>query len=143
MSVLGIRHVGLVVKNLELSVRFYCALLGFIVVDHGIESGSYFETMLDLPESEACIMKLAAPDGNRLELLCFTSHLREPQPRDLCAIGYSHIAFTVDDVDKLYAKFQQYGIRCLSEPQLTASGHRVFFARDPESNYLEFTENLH
>ncbi len=143
MSILGIRHVGLVVKDLRAAVTFYVHALGFMVVDQNIESGAYLDVMLDLPGAEACIVKLAAPDGNRLELLSFTSHFRDPQPKDLCSCGYSHIAFTVHDLDKIYAHLKAHGVPFLSEPQLTTGGYRVVFCKDPESNFIELVEAMH
>ena len=139
----GIRHTGIVVRDLNAAVGFYTVILGLSVVRQGIESGPYLDAMLGLEGAEVAVVKMQAADGGTIELLAFLSHLREPRPRDICDCGITHLAFTVDDADKMHKRLMAYGVKCVSEPQLTEGGFRVFFCNDPEGNKIEFVQVMH
>jgi catechol 2,3-dioxygenase-like lactoylglutathione lyase family enzyme len=141
MSIRNLRHIGIVVRDIRSAVGFYAGILGFTIASQEIESGPYLDAMLDLPGAEACIVKLQGP-GCGIELIAFTSHMRQPQPKDICDCGITHIALTVEDAEKMHTHLTTYGVKCLSAPQLTDGGFLVFFARDTEGNFLEFVQAL-
>lgn len=140
MSIIRSRHTGIVCRDLKLMVQFYVGHLGFVLISQGAEIGEYLSTMLALQNVEALIVKCAAPDGYIIELLSFPSHMRQLHERDLCATGISHLAFTVEDLDKMHFNLSAVGVRFLSAPQLTAGGYRVCFMLDPEGNHIELVE---
>jgi catechol 2,3-dioxygenase-like lactoylglutathione lyase family enzyme len=75
----AIRHAGLVVADLEQSLNFWCDTMGFVVSRQMEESGPHIDAMMGLKDVRVTTAKLAAPDCNLLELLCFHSHPDKPR----------------------------------------------------------------
>ncbi|MDP6426360.1 MAG: VOC family protein, partial [Dehalococcoidia bacterium] len=88
-----IRHTGIVVRDLDISMHFYCDLLGFKITRQLDESGVYVDNMLSLDQVRVATVKMTAPDGQMIELLKFHTHLNEQKPRDINNVGITHIAF--------------------------------------------------
>ena len=139
----NIRHTGIVVEDLEASLNFYRNLLGFKINKQMEESGEYIDKMSALDGVKVTTIKMAAPDGQLIELLFYHSHLNKPKPRQLHDIGLSHLAFTVDDVDHTYDKLKAQGIKFNSPPQLSPDGYaKVTFCMAPEGTLIELVEVL-
>jgi len=68
------RHVGVVVKDMESAMRFYCDYLEHEVIVDFIEKGDYFNRLIGLVETEARVVKVHSPDGIYLELIEFLNH---------------------------------------------------------------------
>lgn len=140
----NIRHTGIVVSNLEASLYFYCDLLGFKVVKRMDESGEYIDNISSLKNVKVTTIKMAAPDGNLIELLYYHSHQRfNISYREICDIGISHIAFSVDDLEQEYNRLTAAGVTFSAPPQLSPDGYaKVTFCKDPDGNLLELVEVL-
>ena len=84
-----VRHIGIVVNNMENSLKFYQDLLGLKIIKDMDEQGGYINNMLSLDDVQVRTVKLSAGIGNTLiELLDFKSHndncllYTSPSPRD-------------------------------------------------------------
>ena len=140
----NIRHTGIVVNELKDSLFFYTELLGFKVVKKMIESGNYINNMLSLKDVKVTTIKLAAPDGNLIELLYYHSHrgINKGQ-KEIFEPGLSHMAFTVDDLDKEYDRLTKAGITFNAPPQFSPDRFaKVTFCKDPDGNLIELVEIL-
>ena len=139
-----IRHTGLVVHDLNSALDFWCDLLGFKVARQMEESGPHIDAMLDLKQARLTTVKLAAPDGNILELLCFHSHPDKPQWEGMpYSTGFTHIALTVESLDVILKKFRERGMDYTTSPQLSPDGSvRVIYVPGPEKILLELVEEL-
>lgn len=140
----AIRHTGLVVADLERALHFWCDVLGFKVVKQMDESGPHIDAMMGLRDVRVTTAKLAAPDGNLIELLRFHSHPDQPQwdgtPH---STGFTHIALTVDDLDQLVSKLTLEGVSFPAPPQRSPDGNvKVIYAQGPEGVLLELVEVL-
>ena len=141
----AIRHLGIVVSDTERSLRFYRDLLGLKVVRVMDESGEYIDNMLSLENVRVTTVKMSADSGSTLvELLEFKSHPRQPRgDHEVCSVGPSHVAFTVDDLDTVYRRLSQAGVRFNAPPQLSPDGYaKVTFCQDPDGTLVEFVEVL-
>lgn len=141
----AVRHFGIVVSDMERSLHFYRDLLGLKVVWVMDESGEYIDNMLSLQNVRVATVKMSANSGSTLiELLEFNSHPREtPSKREVYTIGPSHVAFTVDDLDVVYRRLSQAGIRFNAPPQLSPDGYaKVTFCQDPDGTLVELVEVL-
>ncbi|MFA5117978.1 MAG: VOC family protein [Candidatus Omnitrophota bacterium] len=140
----ALRHTGIVVKDLEKMLRFYRDLLGFKVIEKKNESSRYIDTILKLKKVMVTTVKMAADDGSLIELLCFDSHPRSISIKKyLCNTGFSHIAFTVNDIEAEYGKLRKRGIKFNSLPQVSPDGYaKVVFFCDPERNFIEIVEEM-
>jgi len=136
-----IRHTGIVVNDLEASLHFYCDLLGFRIVKQMEESGNYIDNILSLRNTKVTTIKLTTPLGQMIELLKFHSHSAEEKRQNIFDTGISHIAFTVDDLNLVYEKLKDEGIRFNSPPQVSPDGYaKVTFCRAPEGTVIELVE---
>ena len=142
MRMKNIRHTGIVVTDMERSLRFYRDLLGLEPVIDFTEESEYMDTLCALKEVRLRMVKLVAEDGGMIELLQYLSHPQQrPEGNTLCEIGPTHVAFSVDDVEKLYADWSAKGIQCNCPPQTSPDGKaRLFFCQDPDGTFLEIVE---
>ena len=94
-----IRHIGIVVKNLDESMYFYKDLMGFEVFEQVVETGEFIEGILNIKNCMVTTVKMIHPCLNgMIELLWYDSPKAKYLVRDINDIGIGHIAFTVDDV---------------------------------------------
>ncbi len=145
MSVRSVRHAGIVVRDAERSLAFYCDLLGLSVEVDQVEHGDFIETVLGLPNVRVRTVKLSAPEGpTLLELLEFEGSERlTDESGDLRRIGPTHSALTVDDLDAIYRRLIGAGVRFVSPPRTSADGRaRVAFCADPDGAMLELVEPI-
>jgi lactoylglutathione lyase len=120
-----INHVGLRVRDLDISRDFY-AKLGFQFIAGPIG-----------PEPVAIVEH---PSGININLILNTS---PEAPRenilmegDVKYPGYTHIAIEVTDAEAASKQVEKLGIKITERVEY--EGARFFFIRDPDSNVIEF-----
>ena len=138
----AIRHFGIVVTDMEKALTFYRDLLGLKLAKDFTEEGNYIDSVLGLSGVKLHMVKLTADDGSMVELLQYLSPLKEardnPQIND---IGCSHIAFTVDDIDKEYARLLKNEVKFNCPPYISPDGYaKVTFCHDPDGTSIELVE---
>ena len=140
----GLRHAGIVVADLDRALTFWCDTLGFRVQRQMLESGPFIDTLLGMTGVEVVTSKLVGADGNLIELLHFHSHPDLPAWQGTThTTGLTHLAFTVNDLDDLYARLTKAGVRFFTTPQISPDGGaKVVYASGPENLLLEFVEVL-
>jgi catechol 2,3-dioxygenase-like lactoylglutathione lyase family enzyme len=139
----NIRHTGIVVDDLEESLRFYRDLLGFTIAKQMREKSGYIDTVLALKNVDVTTVKMTAADGQMIELLKFHSHHSAVLSRQICDAGPAHIAFTVDDLAGAYRELTGKGIVFNGRPCVSPDGYaKVAFCRAPEGTYIELVEVL-
>lgn len=139
-----IRHVGIVVKDLESALEFWCETMGFQVFRKMDESGTHIDNMMCLNDVKVTTVKLGDVNGNLIELLNFTSHPDvkswEGKPH---STGLTHIALTVSDIEGLYCSLRNNVLDFFAPPQESPDGLvKVTYARGPEGIILELVEEL-
>lgn len=143
MSVIGFRHAGIVVQDLDAMIHFYVDLLGLKVWRKSEESGPNVDDMLALRGAHVTTVKLTDPNGIMIELLQFKSHPpKEPEERWIHDTGLTHLALTISRIDEEYERLRRAGVEFLSPPRVSGSA-KVAFAIDPEGGYVELVEVLH
>lgn len=141
----AIRHSGIVVRDLELSLDFYRDLLGLEIVARNEETGSFIDALVGIDEVRLEWVKLKAQDGSLLELLQYHSHPVEQLVQNAPSnqLGCSHLAYTVEDVQALFERFQQLKVSCVSPPQQSPDGKvAVMYCHDPDGVIIEFVQEL-
>lgn len=140
----AIRHIGIVVSDLDKALYFYRDLLGLKIVKDMNESGDYIDKISDLKGVQVRTVKMAADDGNLIELLFYSSHLdRSDKKRPINQFGCSHVAFTVENLDEEYKRLTQAGIGFSAPPQHSPDGYaKVTFCKDPDGSHIELVEVL-
>ena len=136
-----VRHIGIVVNNMENSLKFYRDLLGLKIIRDMDEHGNYIDNMLSLDNVQVRTIKMSADIGNTLiELLDFKSHT-DDEIRNFYTIGSSHVALTVDNLDDLYKHLSANNVRFNAPPQKSPDGLvKVTFCNDPDGTPVELVE---
>lgn len=140
----AIRHVGITVSDLDQAIDFYQGLLGFKLVKRMEEQGKFIDYLSGLKNVRVTTVKMAADDGNLIELLFYHSHSSLiSRRRRITEIGLSHIAFTVENIDKEYKRLSQAGVKFNAPPKVSLDKYaKVAFCRDPEGTLIELVEVL-
>ena len=128
---------------MENSLKFYRDQLGLKIIKDMDEQGNYLDNMLSLNDVRVRTVKLSANGNTTLvELLEFESH-NDNKIRNFYTIGASHVAFTVDDIEKLYVNLSEKNIKFNAIPQKSPDGLvKVTFCKDPDGTPIELVEML-
>lgn len=139
-----IRHMGIVVSNMDKSLYFYRDLLGLNIVADANESANYIDKMLRLKNVKVHTIKMSSDHGKSLvELLHFKSHGAKNRNIKPFSLGPTHIAFEVYNLDKEYNKLKKAGVVFNAPPQYSPNGHvKVTFCKDPDNTLIEMVEIL-
>ncbi len=138
------RHVGLVVRDLNLALKFYEGL-GFDLWKRELEEGLFIEKVVGISNVRVETAKLKAPDESMLELLQYHSH---PMDAPLVnspsnQLGCSHIAFTVQSIEDTCALIRKLGGSIVNSPALAPGNKvKVAYAHDRDGILLELVEEL-
>ena len=140
-----VRHFGIVVSNLEKSLHFYEGLLGLSATRDMVEEGEFIDAILGLKNVKVRTVKMKAENGDTLvELLEYASHQgKKRENYEIFDLGASHVAFTVENVEKEYRKLQEQGVVFTCEPQVSPDGKaKVTFCVDPDGVPIELVQEL-
>ena len=136
-----VRHVGIVVSDMEKSLKFYRDLLGLKVKSLVNEEGKFLDNMLAHENVKNKVAKLVTEQGNALVELIDSRSYGNKKDRDFFTIGASHFAFTVDDLEKTYDYLVKNGVKFTAPPQQTPDGFaKVTFCEDPDGTPIELVE---
>ncbi len=113
-----LRHVGVVVSNLDKALDIYINYLGYKLVNkYKNLSGEYQSKLVGIDNIEMDVAILKSRDNARLELLEYKNlpgAKREPVLSN--DIGSSHFAITVKDIDNLYKNRENFEVEFMSKP---------------------------
>lgn len=139
-----IRHIGIVVNNLEESLRFYVDLLGFKIKTRKQESGRYLDDILARKKASVITVKMVLPRAKQMvELIFFHSPAARKRTLKINDIGPTHLALTVTDVQPEYKRLKAAGVCFNSAPKTSPDGYaKVAFCRAPEGTFIELVEVL-
>jgi catechol 2,3-dioxygenase-like lactoylglutathione lyase family enzyme len=148
-SMKNVHHVGITVRDLDVSVAFYHDVLGlrFVVPPTHWFEGADLARGLGLPAPVALrIAIFEVGEGQTwLEILQY----RSPVSRTVTAlaqndIGAAHVALQVDDIDRTYHELAAKGVSFVSAPNIVdegpLAGWRWVYLRDPDGHMLEMVE---
>jgi catechol 2,3-dioxygenase-like lactoylglutathione lyase family enzyme len=142
--ILNKRHTGLVIRDIERSIRFYEGL-GLKVCRREEETGPFIDTVVGI--RDVCIewAKMKCPDGSLVELLQYHSHPDIQPSADAPSnlLGCSHIAFTVDDITRTCSEIVGLGGTIVSPPATAPNGLvQVAYCHDPDGILMEVVEEI-
>jgi len=149
MSLTAVFHTGLTVSDLERSVAFYRDVLGLEVVSQWDSAQPYLRTIVGFPDAELRIALLRLPatpaaSGHHIELLEYRSPHGVRGDARTCNPGNVHVAFMVDDLDRVYAELSAKGVRFKSAPVAVEHGRnkgaKAVYLRDPDDITLELIQ---
>ena len=136
-------HVGICVRDLEQSIRFYRDGLGFEEAG-GLEiSGEPTATLLAIPDVDLRAVYLER-DGLRIELLHYPipGSVGVAEARPMNQLGLTHMALRVENLDDAIAKLTALGGRALEQTRIRNQeyGSEILYLTDPDGVRLELIE---
>ena len=141
--VIGYRHTGIIVKNMDESLYFYRDILGLKVIQDFRDASDYINKITGITNADVHMIKMKAKDGTVLEILSYHNHPTELIDQPIYNVGASHIAFQVKNAEKAYKILKDKGIKLVSKPVLSSEKiAKVFFCLDPNKVRVELVEML-
>jgi catechol 2,3-dioxygenase-like lactoylglutathione lyase family enzyme len=137
-------HVGLVVEDLDETVRFL-ALLGFDCGKPGVFSGEWIDRIIGLENVTVEVVMARGPDGSDMfEVVRFHSPSAAAQDPTPAANrpGLRHIAFKVDDLHAVVARVREAGWETVGEIVSFQDTFLLCYVRGPEGLIVELAEQL-
>jgi len=139
-----VRHVGIVVKDLEASYQFYKKYFGFTEDKRAIEKGSFIDSLLGYENIQVTTLKMLDQSKEHcLELLAFDNpSLEKCKTNHFCRQGITHIALTVKNIDHLYEQLRDI-VSFINEPSISTDGFaKVAFFKGMDDELIELVEEL-
>jgi catechol 2,3-dioxygenase-like lactoylglutathione lyase family enzyme len=142
----GCDHIGIQVRDVELSARFYEETLGFQRVERWTLSHPYVQRVVGhYPDVTLEIALLAIPDSDLfLEVLEYRGVDGAAIDPDTANPGTAHLCLFVDDLDELHRELTAKGVEFVSEVQTPTwgpnEGGRLVYMKDPDGIRVELVE---
>ncbi|VEG46876.1 glyoxalase/bleomycin resistance protein/dioxygenase [Mycolicibacterium flavescens] len=134
---MGVSHVGLRVRDLDNSKRFYKAL-GFAEVKRLTIPDEMAAGLLPLTPPIGFEAAYLQNDGFVLQLLTFSGHPAPDEPeRGMVTAGLTHLSIAVEDIAAAQAAVTSAGGTIIADP----GGGFACMARDPEGQLIELVHN--
>lgn len=140
----SINHLSFTVSNLGMSVKFYSKVLGLRIMDISSRDPEFSEKVTGIRKAK---LKIAYFSGHncQVELIEYLSPKGKKLDTATCNVGSAHICFNVDNFKDFVKKLKKNKVKMASEPQMIPAGPNmgklVVYAKDPDSNNLEFISN--
>jgi catechol 2,3-dioxygenase-like lactoylglutathione lyase family enzyme len=143
--IMKLEHTGLVVKDLDRQMAFYCDVVGLKVVreSEAIAPPGGSHTGLDGVRRK--LVFLGDDSGeHQLELVYYIDPISPAgNPLDHHQVGSIHICFKTENIQDCYENLLHHGVLFLTPPRFTRGGAVCLcYAQDPEGNWIEFKEEL-
>ena len=140
----GVRHTGIVVKDLQGAVDFWVNLLGFQIESDQIEKGRFIDQLLGLENVEVRTIKLSSKEKTMIELLHFNSHGNlTPWTGTPYSSGITHIALNTSNIIDLVALLRSKDFHSINNIQVSPDNQvRVCYLKGFEGILLELVETI-
>ncbi len=144
-QILRPHHMGIQVRDLEASVRFYRDVLGFELVFQWNPQAEYIRTITGYPGADIHAAILRLPNSEVfLEILEYRNVEKTPVDTRTANPGTAHLAFFTDDCDGLFAELVERGTRYVNPPVTPTigpnTGGRAVYMIDPDGIRVEFIQ---
>ena len=144
-QVTKVEAVGITVKDMNRSLKFYTEVLGFKKINDTDRSGEKVEKLNGLFGINTRVARLQLGD-EFIELTDYLTTGGRSIPEDAKSndLFFQHIAIVVSDMDKAYSQLKKYNIEHVSTAPQTlpksipgAEGIKAFYFHDPDNHNLE------
>ena len=140
----SLRHVGIVVQDIESWINFLVTEFEFVIWRDQIENGDFVTQLLGLSETKVRTVKLKDSIDGVIELLYFYSPISDQTSfRYLTpnSYGITHIAIQVESIALKLESLSRIGYIPIFPAQLSADGKaKVCYLRGPENVLFELVE---
>lgn len=124
MKVLKVDHIGIAVKDLDETLKFYTEALGLEVQGtETVEEQKVKVAFLPVGDTEVELLESTSPDGPIARYI------------DKKGEGVQHVAFRVENIEEAIAHMKEKGFRMIDEkPRYGAGGAKIAFMH-PKSSH--------
>ena len=124
MKVKKIDHIGIAVKNLDETMKFYADALGLkTIATEVVEDQKVRIAFIPVGDSEVELIESTSPDGPVAKFI------------ESRGEGLQHIAFRVENVEEALQELKSKGIRLIDEkPRKGAGGAMIAFVHPKATN---------
>lgn len=144
-SIVGARHAGITVSDLDRSLAFYCGLLGMELLWRRVYEEADIREIVGVPEATAFAIAMLRVPGSELdvELIEYRGCERRSGATRPCDYGTGHFCVFVDEIDALFADLSARGVsfRSNGPVEMTAGANRggkSLYSSDPDGYIVEF-----
>ena len=148
-AVVGARHAGITVFDLDRSLEFYCGKLGMELLWRRLYEEREINEIVGVPEATGFDIAMLRVPGSDLEveLLEYKGCERTNGSARPCDPGTGHFAVFVDDIDGLHADLASRGVKFRSDGPVEMSaganrGGKSLYSLDPDGYVVEFHERV-
>lgn len=140
----GIRHIGIVVQDIQKSINFWLDHFDFSIYLDQIEEGEFIEHLLNIPNVKVRTVKMKGQDNSLIELLYFFDKQDIDQWRgNLTSTGLTHLAVNINNLNEKIKKLQSHGFELINQPRKSENGSvLVAFIKGPEGILIELVESV-
>ena len=144
-QVTKVEAIGITVKDMDQSLKFYTEVLGFKKVSDKEYKGDGYEKLEGVFGLNIRVARLQLGD-EFIELTDYLTTGGRSIPEDAKSndLFFQHIAIVVSDMDKAYRQVKKYNVEFVSTAPQTlpksipaAEGIRAFYFHDPDDHNLE------
>jgi len=140
----GIQHFSFTVSNLEETIHFFRDILALQVALVTDASGPLNEKLLKMPGVVLKMCFINTPDNGTIEFIEYKAPKGKKIDLTTCNTGVAHIAFKVDNIQKMYKDLSAKGVQFSSAPIRIDSGPvkgwNICYLKGPDGITLEFVE---
>ena len=135
-------HSGICITDIDRSMRFYSEAIGFAPAENYAlhDHSSWLDIVNELKDVKLRAQMVRSAEGNIFELLkmespaCFGPRER----RTMNQYGLTHLAFHVDDIDRVAARIEANGGRAWPHTRATfQNGIEIMYTTDPDGVRVE------
>ena len=144
MGMKSLDHVGVVVDDLEAATKFFLDI-GLERAGGGSVEGEWVDKVVGLDDVRTEFVFVKTPDGSgRLELIKFHRPADEEgvHPSPANRLGIRHIAFVVDDIDRIVNGLRDKGFDTVGDVENYEDTFRLCYVRGPEGLIVELAERI-
>ncbi|MEO6722967.1 MAG: VOC family protein [Ferruginibacter sp.] len=144
-QVIKVDAIGITVKEMDRSVKFYSVVLGFKKISDRTVQGEAYEKLQGLFGVNIRIVRMQLGD-EFIELSDYLTTGGRSIPEDSKSndLSFQHIAIVVSDMGKAYAQLSKFNVGHVSTSPQTlprsipaADGIKAFYFQDPDKHNLE------
>jgi len=146
-AVVGARHAGITVFDLDRSLEFYCGKLGMELLWRRLYEEPEINEIVGVHDATGFDIAMLRVPGSDLEveLLEYKGCERSNGSARPCDPGTGHFAVFVDDIDSLHADLASRGVTFRSDGPVKMSaganrGGKSLYALDPDGYVVELHE---
>ena len=138
-------HFSFTVSNLNDSLHFFCDLLGLKATPVMEVDDEDLQKIVGIPGARLRLSLVEVPENKNIELIEYVKPKGKKLGLEVCNAGVAHVAFVVDDIQKMYDDLSKKGVEFSNPPVLVPGNDgkgrwAVCYLKGPDDITFELIE---